>query len=46
MTDQVCSTDTAVVAGDPMDFLNRDELAEVELVLAHYLGVPGTRPPR
>lgn len=34
------------VAGDPVDFLNRDGLAKVERVLAHYLGVQNVSPPR
>lgn len=34
------------VAGDPVDFLNRDELGKVERVLAHYLGVQNVSPPR
>ncbi|WP_331715233.1 type II toxin-antitoxin system PemK/MazF family toxin [Microlunatus sagamiharensis] len=50
LVDQVRSIDVAYVHGDPVDFLNRDELAEVELALAHYLGVqasiarPSSRP--
>lgn len=39
LVDQVRSIDTDYIMGDPVDHLNRDELAEVELVLAHYLGV-------
>ena len=32
--------------GDPVDFLNRDELAEVEHALARYLGVQDAGPSR
>lgn len=34
------------VHGDPVDLLNRDELAEVELALAHYVGVQDVAPRR
>ena len=43
LVDQIRSIDTDYVVGDPVDYLNRDELAEVELALAHYLGVQGGR---
>jgi mRNA interferase MazF len=46
LVDQIRSVDVTHVAGDPVDFLNRDELAEVELALAHYLGVQDVSPPR
>jgi mRNA interferase MazF len=46
LVDQVRSIDASYVAGDPVDFLNRDELAEVEQALAHYLGVHDVTPPR
>lgn len=46
LVDQVRSIDVNYVAGDPVDFLNRDELAEVEQALAHYLGVQDVSPPR
>jgi len=45
LVDQIRSIDTDYVVGDPVDYLNRDELAEVELALAHYLGVQDVRPP-
>jgi mRNA interferase MazF len=45
LVDQVRSIDVNHVAGDPVDFLNRDELAEVELALAQYLGVQNVSPP-
>jgi mRNA interferase MazF len=44
--DQIRSVDVNHVAGDPIDVLNRDELAEVELALAHYLSVQDVSPPR
>lgn len=46
LVDQVRSIDVNHVAGDPVDFLNRDELAEVELALAQYLGLQDVTPPR
>lgn len=46
LVDQVRSIDVDHVHGDPVDFLNRDELAEVELALAHYLGVQDVAPRR
>ena len=39
LTDQIRSIDVDHVVGDPVDYLTRDQLAEVELALAHYLGV-------
>ena len=45
LVDQIRSIDVNHVVGDPVDFLNRDELAEVELALAHYLGVQDVSPP-
>ena len=46
LVDQLRSIDTDYVVGDPVDFVNRDELAEVELALAHYLGVQDAGPLR
>ena len=46
LIDQIRSIDTDHVVGDPVDHLNRDELAEVDLALAHYLGVQDVSPPR
>lgn len=47
LIDQIRSIATDYVVGDPVDFLNRDELAEVDLALAHYLGVQdASRPHR
>ena len=44
LVDQIRSIDTDYLVGDPIDFLNRDKLAEVELALAHYLGVQDASP--
>jgi len=46
LIDQVRPIDVDHVHGDPVDFLSSDELAEVELALAHHLGVqaPAARP--
>lgn len=38
LVDQIRSIDIDYLVGDPVDYLTRDELAEVELALAHYLG--------
>ena len=46
LVDQIRSIDVNHIAGDPVDFLNRDELAEVELAVAHYLGVQDVGHPR
>lgn len=46
LVDQVRSIDHQYVIGDPVDYLTRDRLAEVELALAHYLGVQDVFPPR
>lgn len=39
LVDQVRSIDVDYVVGDPVDYLDRTELAQVELALAHYLGL-------
>lgn len=39
LVDQVRSIDIDYVVGDPVDFLSRDRMAEVETALAHYLGL-------
>ncbi len=44
LVDQVRSVDVDYVVGDPVDYLTRDQLAEVELALAHYLGVHDAAP--
>ncbi|MFT4166171.1 MAG: type II toxin-antitoxin system PemK/MazF family toxin [Microlunatus sp.] len=46
LVDQICSIDTDYVVGEPVDYLTRDELAEVELALAHYLGIHTATPTR
>lgn len=46
LVDQVRSIDVRYVVGDPVDYLTRDQLVEVELALAHYLGVQDAAPPR
>ena len=46
LIDQIRSIDTDYVMGDPVDYLTRDQLAGVELALAHYLGVQAATPPR
>ncbi|WP_376766820.1 type II toxin-antitoxin system PemK/MazF family toxin [Microlunatus parietis] len=39
LVDQIRTIDTAFVHGDPVGYLDRDELAEVESAVAHYLGL-------
>lgn len=39
LVDQIRSIDTDYLVGDPVDYLSRNEMAEVELALAHYLGI-------
>lgn len=46
LVDRIRLIDVDYVVGDPVDFLTRDELAEVELALTHYLGVQDAKPPR
>ena len=46
LIDQIRSIDSDYVVGDPVDYLTRDQLAGVELALAHYLGVHAAAPPR
>ncbi|MGL5809341.1 MAG: type II toxin-antitoxin system PemK/MazF family toxin [Nocardioides sp.] len=46
LVDQIRSIDVDYVVGDPVDYLTRDQLGEVELALAHYLGVQDASPPR
>lgn len=46
LVDQIRSIDVAYVVGDPVDYLTRDSLAEVELAVAHYLGVQAASAPR
>ena len=44
LVDQIRSIDIDYVVGDPVDYLTRDQLAQVELALAHYLGVQDATP--
>ncbi len=46
LVDQIRSIEVNYVIGDPVDSLTPDHLGEVELALAHYLGVQDTSPPR
>ncbi|MFT3873060.1 MAG: type II toxin-antitoxin system PemK/MazF family toxin [Nocardioides sp.] len=46
LVDQVRSIDVRYVVGDPVDYLTRDQLMDVELALTHYLGVQDAAPPR
>lgn len=46
LVDQIRSIDVDYVVGDPVDYLIRDQLAEVELALVHYVGVQDVSPPR
>lgn len=39
LVDQVRSIDGSYVVGDPVSYLSRDEMAEIEEALAHYLGL-------
>lgn len=39
LIDQIRSIDVDYLVGDPVDYLTRDQLARVELALAHYLGL-------
>jgi mRNA interferase MazF len=39
LVDQSRSIDTDYLLGDPVYYLDRDELAEIERAVAHYLGL-------
>ncbi len=39
LVDQIRSIDTDYMVGDPVDYLARDAMAEVELAIGHYLGI-------
>lgn len=39
LVDQIRTLDTDDVHGDPVDYLTRDQLAEIEHALGHYLGL-------
>lgn len=46
LVDQIRSIDVGYAIGDPVDYLTRDQLVEVELALAHYLGIYDAVPAR
>ncbi len=39
LVDQIRTIDVTYVHGDPVAYLDRDEIAEVEHAVAHYLGL-------
>jgi mRNA interferase MazF len=39
LVDQIRTIDTSYVQGEPVYYLGRDELAEVEHAVSHYLGL-------
>lgn len=39
LVDQIRTVDVAYIRGDPVDYLERDEMAEVEHAVARYLGL-------
>lgn len=39
LVDQIRTIDIAYVHGDPVDYLERDEMAKVEYAMARYLGL-------
>lgn len=40
LVDQIRSIDIDYIIGEPVDYLTGNQLAQVELALAHYLGIP------
>jgi mRNA interferase MazF len=40
LVDQIRSIDTTYIHGDPVYYLDRDELSEVEGAVIRYLGLP------
>jgi len=44
LIDQIRTVDIDYVHGEPVDYLTRDALAEIEHALAHYLGLAPGRP--
>ena len=46
LIDQIRSIDVDYVVGDPVDYLAREQLDEVELALAHYLGARAASSPQ
>ncbi|HET8930000.1 MAG TPA: type II toxin-antitoxin system PemK/MazF family toxin [Acidimicrobiales bacterium] len=45
LVDQIRSIDHDYLIGEPVDHLGREHLGEVELAVAHYLGVQDVAPP-
>lgn len=41
LVDQIRTIDVVYIHGDPVGYLDRDEMAEVEHAIAHYLGLHG-----
>lgn len=39
LVDQIRSIDTDYLFGDPVDYLTRDQMVDVELAITHYLGI-------
>lgn len=39
LVDQIRSIDANYLVGDPVDYLTHAQMSEVELALAHYLGI-------
>lgn len=39
LIDQIRSIDTDYIVGDPVDYLTRADMTEVETALSHYLGI-------
>lgn len=39
LVDQIRSVDVSFIHGDPVHYLDRDEMAEVEHAIKYYLGV-------
>jgi len=46
LVDQIRSIDVDYVVGDPVDYLPRDQLEEIEFAIARYLGIQDTSPRR
>lgn len=44
LVDQIRSIDTDYIVGEPVDYLSRNQLTEVEFALAQYLGITVTAP--
>lgn len=46
LVDQIRSIDVDYIVGDPVDYLTRDQLADIDLAVAHYLGIQDATSPR